>query len=189
MAFACTLSEIASRASENRCARDGRSDGFTLLEMVAVLFVVGLTASIVIPRLPAIQASLDFALKRDTFEQAMNALPYSAFKANQDYVLLGTYDSHGQVDKAKLPEPDRIDEIPGQMRALPVVATNRVQMLPVLPVRMTPPLPDGWRLVVPEPIQYRASGYCTGGTADVEVGGETYTFKFEPPFCQIRLER
>ena len=124
-----------------------RTGGFTLLEMVAVLFVVGLVSSIVIPRLPAVQASLDFALKRNSFEQAMNGLAYRAFKENQDFTLSGTYDANGQVEQAPADSaPD--NGIPGRMRVLPLINTTRVLMPSVTPAQLAPLCRKvgGWKL-------------------------------------------
>lgn len=158
-----------------------------MLEMVAVLFVIGLVSSIVIPRLPAMQASLDFALKRDSFEQAMNGLAYQAFKENQDFILSGTYDANGQVGEApSIGAPD--NGIPGRMKVLPLIDTTRVMMPSVTPAQMAPPLPEGWRLEIATPIQYRASGYCSGGTADLAIGRRRYTYTIKPPLCEVALE-
>ena len=162
--------------------------GFTLLEMVAVLFIVGITSSIVIPRLPVLQASLDFALKRDSFEQAMNALAYRAFKENQDFILSGRYDNHGQIGEDH-PATDSDDGIPGRMKVLSLTDTTRAKLPSVTPAKLVPPLPEGWRLEIETPIHYRASGYCTGGTADLVIGRRRYTYLFKPPLCEVTLER
>jgi len=165
------------------------SAGFTLLEMVAVLFIVGLISSIAIPRLPAMQASLDFALKRNSFEQAMNGLAYRAFKENQDFTLAGTYDAKGQVGEAPTASVPGDDGISGKMRTLPLIDTDRRVMMPsVTPAPFSPPLPEGWRMEIAAPIQYRASGYCTGGTADVEIGRRRYAYTLKPPLCEAALE-
>src|ERR1700742_4498093 len=59
--------------------------GFTLLELLVVLVIIGLTSAVVIPRLPSVGASFDFALKRQSFEEAINQISYGAFRENQDF--------------------------------------------------------------------------------------------------------
>jgi len=162
--------------------------GFTLLEMVAVLFVVGIISSMVIPRLPIMQASLDFALKRESFEQSMNGLAYRALKDSQDFMLAGTYNHNGPVDQGASTTSYE-DTLPGSNTILTGVETTRVMLQPVVMSTVVPPLPEGWRITFETPIQYRASGYCTGGTARVEVGKRRYSYNFKPPLCEIELER
>lgn len=163
-----------------------QTTGFTLLEMVAVLFVVGMTSSIVLPRLPAIKASLEFALQRDSFEQAMNGLAYQAFKESQDFVLAGSYDANGPVGEPPGSKTDT--DILSRMRVVPLVDKTRVVLPSVTPGTPAIPLPEGWRVEFSTPIQYRASGYCTGGTADVEIKGRHYTYLFKAPLCEVVLE-
>src|SRR5579871_6870487 len=134
-------------ANSPRSMMKPRAAGFTLLEMVAVLFIVGMVSSIVIPRLPAMQASLDFALKRESFEQTMNGLAYQAFKENQDFILSGTYDATGQVEAA--PSTDTSENgLSARMRVTPLVDTKRVLMPPVTPAQFAPSLPEGWHMEI-----------------------------------------
>jgi len=162
--------------------------GFTLLEMVAVLFVVGLVSSLVIPRFPAMQASMDFALKRNSFEQAMNNLAYRAFKEHEDFILAGTFDADGRLDKDD-PASDSGDEgLPGSMTIISQINTTRVTKPPVVLATVVPPLPEGWRISFQAPIHYSASGYCTGGTARVDIGSRSYNYRFKAPLCEIALE-
>lgn len=165
------------------------SAGFTLLEIVAVLFIIGLASAVVIPNLPGLQASFDFALKRESFEQGMNALTYQAFKNGEDYMLAGTYDNHGQVGKSDDRKNDHSGDIPGSMRILPIVAEKLPVPEPVAPAKFVPPLPDGWNIEVKEPIQYRASGYCTGGTFNLVIDRRIYAYRANPPLCELTLER
>jgi prepilin-type N-terminal cleavage/methylation domain-containing protein len=167
---------------------DRGSRAFTLLEMVAVLFVVGMTSSIVIPRLPALQSSLDFALKRQSFEQNMNGLAYRALRDGQDFVFSGTYNAAGRIGPAPK-DTNGDDALPGDMTVLPITDTPRVMPPPILAADVTPPMPEGWNISFPSPIQYRSSGYCSGGIAEVEVGAKHYTYRLEPPLCEVELER
>src|SRR5262249_49799235 len=99
----------------------------------------------------------------------------------------GSYNADGKIPEAKS-NADSEDGIPGRLRTLPLVDTPRVILPPVTPGEFTLPLPPGWRLTVTTPIQYRASGYCTGGTAELEIGTQQYTYLIKPPLCEVALE-
>jgi prepilin-type N-terminal cleavage/methylation domain-containing protein len=164
-----------------------RLRGFTLLEVLVVLLLVGLAAGVVVPRLPLVQERLDYALKRETFEQQFATLSYQAFKDNQDFTLLGTYDERGLVaGSRKAPEPGETIDPSLRIRAL--VGPEREVPPPIVPATIAPPLPDGWRLIVPQPIHFRGSGYCTGGTAELEIGYARYSYVLKAPRCELVRE-
>ena len=45
--------------------------------------------------------------------------------------------------------------------------------------------PEGWKLKIPEPIFYRASGFCGGGSITLEVGSLKYNLILESPYTSI----
>ena len=165
-----------------------RMCGFTLLEMIAVIFVIGITSAVVIPQLPRLRASLEFALNRDSFERDMNNLTYRAFKSNQDYVLHGIYGESGRIEDAFSSDAKDEWRLPSYMLVLPTYDIPRELPRPIASVDLIPPLPSRWRLSVPEPVQFRSSGYCSGGEADVIVGTRRYRYLLKPPLCEIELE-
>ncbi|MDX2221967.1 MAG: prepilin-type N-terminal cleavage/methylation domain-containing protein [Rhodospirillaceae bacterium] len=127
------------------------SAGFTLLEVLVVLAILGLAAAAVGPRLAAMYDSIAFAMTRETLEQDLSALPYQAFVAGTDMVL-------GETPK-------------GAQLADGAVPATLV-------------LPDGWNLDVPQPIWFRASGFCSGGTVVVTVGEISETYILRAPQCR-----
>jgi hypothetical protein len=133
------------------------------------------------------QASFDFAFKRDSFEQTMNGLAYQAFKNSQDYTLSGTYDSHGSVEDQQANNSTVI--LPDTMKTVPLIATTREVRPSVAPAKAPLHLPDGWTLEINEPIYYRSSGFCTGGTMDLRIGRRSFTYRAAPPFCELSLEQ
>jgi len=162
------------------------SRGFTLLEMLVVLFIVGLTSVVVLPRLPQVADSFDFALKRQSFEQHINGLSYLAFSDGKDFVLAGRYDSEGRISGPR----DRVaagERVRADLRTQQVGKAIREIEPPLVVADLDVPLPDGWILHVPQPVYYRSSGYCSGGRAELIVGRLKYEYELGAPTCKIAL--
>lgn len=61
--------------------------GFTLLEMIVVLLLIGLITAVVMPGLQRMSASIDRALKRDQVESLINALPMFVRESGRGFLL------------------------------------------------------------------------------------------------------
>lgn len=61
--------------------------GFTLLELMIVLFIVALLAGMVAPRLITFYDSVQAAYERDEVFSRLNELAYQAFQRTQDFTL------------------------------------------------------------------------------------------------------
>lgn len=160
--------------------------GFTLLEVVVVLVIVSMTSAIVFPRLATMASSYEFASQRDMFEQVLNGLPYLAYRENGDKVLQGLYTAAGRDEKA-LPKRDPGATLAPEMRIRSLFANSREHLPPVTPSFAALPVPEGWEVVVNDPIYFRGSGYCSGGTVELSVGRLQYTYALRPPFCRAEL--
>lgn len=149
--------------------------GFSLLEMLTVLFIIGAAAALVTPNLPLLLDRLSFAGKRDSLIRDINSLPYDALRYSQDLVLSeASQRTLGATDGFSSDRADRLETRAGQPQSAP--PTARLAELT---------LPDGWKVRIAEPILYRASGFCTGGNISIEVGRLTYDFQLVAPYCQI----
>lgn len=164
----------------------GRARGFTLLEVVIVLVIVSLTAGLAFPRLSTMAASFTFASERDQFEQTLNGLPYAALRNNQDHMLLGSYTDAGR-DTKKAIGPGLGETLDPGLRTRSLMANAREHLPPVNASFIPVPLPEGWHMVVDEPIYYRGSGYCSGGQVNLFVGTLQYTYDLRPPLCRAEL--
>lgn len=154
------------------------SKGFTLLELLTVLFVIGLIAGLALPNLPLLFDRLEFALERDTVVRKLNELPMSAYEANQDLVLFGDYEGR-DGDNDSFSQENRVG-----IEELNVVVPYRPSNLK----RAALDLPDDWRLTIPEPIFYRSSGFCSGGLVYLEVGRIQQPLLAKAPFCAFTEE-
>lgn len=154
------------------------SNGFSLLEVLVVVFIIGLAASLVMPNFPLLFDRLVYANQRDTLLREINTLPYSAFSSNQDLVLVsGTLEARtSQAENVKSDTRVAINtddlELVGSYRA-----SN------IRPIELD--IPNGWSIRVSQPIIYRASGFCTGGTIDIFAGRLSYEYDLAPPYCQV----
>jgi prepilin-type N-terminal cleavage/methylation domain-containing protein len=162
------------------------SAGFTLVEMLVVLVIVGLSSAVVIPRLTTMSERVDFALKREAFEQMLNGLAYQAFRQNQDIVLSGAYTAAGR-DARDPAKPQSSDAIRADMRTLPVTATEREHQLPMNAIFAKLEVPDGWQAIIPKPIYFRGSGYCGGGDVELLIGRASYRYALTAPLCHAVL--
>lgn len=168
-------------------ARSTASDarGFTLLEVLVVLVIVSVTGAVVFPHLTNMAASFEFATQRDTFEQTLSGLPYQVYRDNSDMILLGSYTAAGR-DQRK-PQASSGETLAASMRTRSLIPEAREHLPPVNANYIEVPLPAGWEVVVKEPIYYRGSGYCSGGTVEVFVGRLEYSYLLRPPLCRAEL--
>jgi prepilin-type N-terminal cleavage/methylation domain-containing protein len=172
------------RDTGRRAALNAR--GFTLLEIVVVLVIVGMTSAIVFPRLTTMAASYEFASQRDTFEQMLNGLSYQAYRENNDKIVQGFYSAAGRDERAQ-PRREVGTSLAPKMRTRSLLAESREHLPPVAATYATIPMPEGWEVVVNEPIYYRGSGYCSGGPVDLFVGRLQYSYVLRPPHCRAEL--
>ena len=150
--------------------------GFSLLEVLTVVFIVGLAAAIVLPNFPQLYDRLVYASTRDTLIREINMLPYSAFDQNQDFLLTE------ESTRSRDPGPEGYGNGSFFDRSILDLEGAR------LPSNIRPAplsIPDGWEVRIPQPIFYRASGFCTGGTVTVSVETLQYNYELNPPYCQI----
>lgn len=76
-------------------------NGFTLIELMIVLFIVALLAGMIAPRLITFYDSVQAAYERDEVLTRLNELAYQAFQQSRDFTLT-TYPS---VEKIPLELP------------------------------------------------------------------------------------
>jgi len=128
--------------------------GYTLVELLMVMALLGLVAGLVVPRLGNWYASVQAAYQRDEVLRQLASLGYLAYRANREWVL------------NEWPLPNEKEAANPAAEAPPLV------------------LPAGWRLRAERPLHYYRSGVCGGGVVTLETPDETWRLKLVPPFCR-----
>jgi prepilin-type N-terminal cleavage/methylation domain-containing protein len=143
--------------------RRRRDDGFTLLELLLVMVLLGFLASLALPRLDQLYLRFVFWLDQDRIEREIASLSGRAYLEGKA-LRLATWPT------------------------LPASANAPAERRPDLeigePVRLT--LPEGWRVVVEPPILFRPDGVCSGGTVVIESGDIRRSFRLEAPRCRLQ---
>jgi len=158
--------------------------GFTLLEILIVLALVGLMAAFSLPQFSVVQDRLAFTLNRDTFERELGGLSYAAFKEGRPLVLSGEYPRRANESSggSAMSVPQAIDPSllrPGDLRPIEPVTSGAARLN----------LPEDWQVNVKNPIVYQPSGFCGGGSVDLIVGDLRYAYDLKAPTCQVELQR
>jgi prepilin-type N-terminal cleavage/methylation domain-containing protein len=152
--------------------------GFTLLELLVVLAIVGLMGAVALPQFAIMRDRMEFALNRESLEQELSALGYRAFHEGRSFILSGQYPKVGQGKPVNSTTADEIME-PGQYAVLrPIMAEDA-------PLD----IPKDWKLLVDQPVIYQASGFCAGGSVTLAVGAQRYVYELQAPDCRIELKR
>lgn len=136
--------------------------------------MIGLMAGIIAPDLLTMTDRISFAMNREKIEQAIAGLPYEAYRRKEDLLLDST--ERKQDESADLQ----------QLLPLNAETKSAVNFIaqPILAKAATLALPEGWRLTVPQPILYRAAGYCNGGTIEINIDALVYEYELKAPDCR-----
>ncbi len=154
--------------------------GFTLLEILVVLTLVGLLTAFSLPQFSVIRDRIEFTLNRDAFENELRGLSYAAFKEGTTLILAGQYPrgpGDAPTEDTVFTDKEPVFLEPGQLR--PMRPTNASDV--------TLTLPEEWRVTVDSPIIYQASGFCGGGTVNLLIGQLRYAYALKAPTCQVEL--
>jgi len=136
------------------------SKGFTLLELLVVLVILGLSAAVATPALIKLVDSLNNENRRDQARLYMQSLPLEAMRRGEPRQLTATQ-GYSPLREALGPE------------AAAAMGEDFRQA----------------RVWIPEGIRYQPNGACTGGATHWELpGGLRFTLAVEPPQCRPRLE-
>ncbi len=146
------------RSERWRRRRPAAARGFTLLELIVVLALLGVVTTLAVPNLNRLYESVQRGSERDNILDQLSSLGQRARIANANLAVHGAQEAGSEEATIE----------PGY-RAYDLA------------------LPPGWRLELEEPLRARANGVCLGGSVTLRhVSGATYRATFEPPYCQVR---
>jgi prepilin-type N-terminal cleavage/methylation domain-containing protein len=150
-------------------AEPGRR-GFTLLEILLAMALLGFLVSLIVPRLDQIYLRFLFWLDQDRVEREIASLSGRAYLEGKALSL------------SSWPPP-----VPGSTAALAQARAAAASSEPLSgtgePVRLT--LPENWRVVVEPTILFRPDGACSGGEVAIEAGDIVRRFRLEAPRCRL----
>jgi prepilin-type N-terminal cleavage/methylation domain-containing protein len=139
------------------CRRATDRAGFSLVELLIVLAIMGLLGAFALPSLIRLGNRTNFSLNRQDLERQLDALPMTAAAQGRNLVLSST----PQTDGFSVPADPASDPYPVT-------------------------LPAGWRITVEAPITYRYDGTCSGGALHVTAPDAEARYLMKPPLCELR---
>jgi prepilin-type N-terminal cleavage/methylation domain-containing protein len=161
-----------------RLFNSGSTAGFTLLELIVVLVLLGLVTALALPNVSRLYASVTRATERDYILDQFVGLGQKAMLTGQTYVVLGT------LGEAQSNAPNT------ETRELRNVAENPSSLLGYLDSEIYQlDVPDGWQVRLAQPLIVRANGVCLGGELTLIQGGsESFRISLEPPYCDVSYD-
>ena len=156
-------SVISRRSSAPRRA----PAGFSLLELMVVLSLLGLIAALAAPNLQRLYGSLTRATERDYILDQIADLGAEALLRGRDYVVLGSVDTGEEAGEG------------AEEGAVVLVPPVGYEAYPL-------EVPAGWRVRLEQPIFVHANGVCLGGAVTL-LHEESTPIRLElrPPFCRV----
>ena len=148
-----------------------RAAGYTLLEMVVVLAVLGLATALVAPSTFRMIQSWRDADEVQQVLAEVAALPVAARQIGSE-IRLGT----GQASASGIAPIRPPGAEPGNESGIGTAPAT------------APPidLPEGWRLDMDTPLLVRPNGACNAGKGTLTTNRQSIRFEVEAPFCRVR---
>lgn len=141
-----------------RTKRPSRRSGFTLLELLIVLALLGLVTAVALPNLERLYVAATRTSERDHVLDQVAALGREAMLRGRAYVVFGNAQAPGAAEAARYAEYE----------------TYVVDV------------PDGWRLELDRPLLVRANGVCLGGALTLShPEEEAVRVELAPPYCRV----
>ncbi len=160
-------------------SRRCRARGFTLLELMVVLTLMGLAISIVAPNLSRLYASVTRSTERDYILDQLAAVAHRAWIRETNLVVYGTALELSNEDARSDGDAFANSQSPGSGQMLLAARYGDYEVHVV-------DVPEGWVLRLEGPLRARANGVCLGAAVTLtHRSGTSYRATLEPPFCHV----
>ena len=156
--------------------------GFTLLELLVVLLLAGLIATLALPNLDRLRAAFTTSTERGYILDQIAGLGRRAMLEERAYVVMGTR----REEDAEASDPPRIaqdgarNELPAHLSDARTGQASHSDY-----ERYAIELPEGWEIGLDEPLVVRANGVCLGAGLTLYLrGAEDFRVRLDPPYCR-----
>ena len=161
-----------------------RLRGFTLLELLVVLALVGLVAAIAVPNLERLYGAVTRETERDHILDQFAGLGLRAMRQGRNFVVFGAGASGGSglPDSAGTGATFTAEDSASTTTG--VVSTSLVGFTPY-----AIEVPDGWEFRLEPPLRIRANGVCLGAALTLYYQGEAEPpIDVDPPWCRVETD-
>ena len=175
-----TTQDIGDRWLEGA---ESAAPGFTLLELLVVLVLVGLVTALAFPNLERLQGAVTSKTERDYILDQFAGLGREAMLRRRAYVVFGSDRAQdaGRSDIAG----GTADATAQDRRAWPAGDGSGPSSFAGHD-RYAIDLPEGWEIRLDEPLVVYANGLCLGaGLALYRRGEEDSRIVLDPPYCRV----
>jgi len=162
---------------EHGCFPTGPTGGFTLLELIVVLVLMGSITALALPNLSNLYATLGRNTERDQILDELSALGQKAWSSQTNLVLYGSDepDQDGDSELASRSLFDRKSDSSPQEGEANYANFEQPEF----------DLPVGWKLQLEQPLRVLANGVCLGTEVTLtHDSGYEYRTTLVAPYCR-----